>query len=192
MAWRNTSTSWGLGSKLLHWGMALLIIGSAIFVLHINDTLPWFKSSATLYITYIHWHKAFGLLALALVLLRFGWKRAQLKPETAPLTPFERKASLGTHHALYALMIIVPLSGWIASSLFGSPTKVFGWFTVPGIVPKNRELVGAAYWAHFITAWSLLALVTFHAAAAWYHHLVRKDAVLSSMWFWSGRGRADR
>lgn len=186
MTWRNTPTRWGLGSKLFHWTMALLIIGSAIFVLHINDTLPWFKSEAKIYITYIHWHKAFGLLALVLVLARLAWTKTQPKPETAPLTPFEKKASLGTHHALYALMIIVPVTGWLASSFFGSPTKVFGLFTIPGIVPKNKEWVGPSYWAHFIASWTILAVIAFHAGAAWYHHLVRKDAVLKAMWFGGG------
>ena len=183
MAWRNSATSWGTGSKLFHWTMALLILGSAIFILHVNDSTWWFASSPAVFIKYIHWHKAFGLMALALVIGRLLWRRGNLLPSVAPLTPFEQRASKWTHAGLYALMVIVPLTGWIASSAFGSPTKFFGLFTIPGIIPKTKELVAPGYWSHFVVSWVLLGLVAVHAAAAIYHHVRRKDAVLRAMWF---------
>ena len=189
MALHNSPTRWGTGAKLFHWAMAALIIGTSIFVLHVNDSMPWFKSNALFFITYIHWHKAFGLIALALAFGRLFWKLRNPKPVTAALTPLEDKASKATHHSLYALMFIVPLTGWIASSAFGSPTKFFGLFTIPGIIPKTKELVGPFYWIHFGLAWFLLALVSIHIFAAFYHHDRRKDNVLRAMWF--GKGKAD-
>lgn len=180
---RNTATSWGWGAKLFHWTLAMLIIGSSVFILHVNDSMPWFKSSAPVFITYVHWHKALGLIALLLIVGRILWRRANPVPVTAPLTPFEAKASHRTHLALYALMIIVPLTGWVASSAFGSPTKFWGLFTVPGIIPKTKALVGPGYWAHFGAAWLLLAVVSFHLIAAVYHHVRKRDAVLRAMWF---------
>lgn len=189
MAWRNSEAAWGTGAKLFHWMIALLIIGASIFILHVNDSMPWFKSSAPVFITYVHWHKATGLIILALVSARLIWKLANPKPVTANLTPFEKKASRWTHHSLYALMFIVPITGWIASSAFGSPTKFFGLFTIPGIIPKTKALVGPAYWAHFGMAWLLLAIVSIHIFAAFYHHDRRKDDVLRAMWF--GKSRAE-
>jgi cytochrome b561 len=188
MGWRNTTTSWGLTSKLFHWTIAVLIIGTSIFILHVNDSMPWFKSSPLIFITYVHWHKAFGLIALALILGRLLWRwKGGPVPKTAPLTAFEEKASHLTHKALYALMIAVPFSGWIASSAFGSPTKFWGLFTVPGIIPKTKELVGPAYWAHFGLVWLLLAIVSFHIIAAFWHHDRKKDNVLRAMWFGKGK-----
>jgi cytochrome b561 len=181
MGSRNTPTRWGGVSRLLHWSMALLIIGTSIFILHVNDSMPWFKSSAPIFITYVHWHKAVGLLLLVLGVVRILWRRQDPPPKIADLTPLEEKAAKATHHALYALMIIVPLSGWIASSAFGSPTKVFGLFEIPGIIPKSKPLVGPAYWAHFSLAWALLALVSFHIFAAFWHHDRKKDATLVAM-----------
>jgi cytochrome b561 len=189
MGLRNTGESWGWGAKLFHWIMAAGIIGASIFVLHVNDSMPWFKSSPKVFITYIHWHKAFGLILLTLAVLRLVWKLRNPKPVTAPLTRFEEKASKATHRGLYALMFIVPLTGWIASSAFGSPTKFFGLFTIPGIIPKTKALVGPFYWIHFGLAWLLLAIVSFHIVAAFYHHDRRKDNVLRAMWF--GKGKAD-
>jgi cytochrome b561 len=189
MALRNDATHWGSLAKLFHWTIAVLIIGTSIFILHVNDTLPWFKSSPVIYLTYIHWHKAFGLIALVLILARLVWRWRNPVPRTAPLTPFEEKASHRTHIGLYILMLVVPVSGWIASSAFGSGTKFWGLFTIPPIIPKMKALVGPAYWAHYIVAWTLLALVLFHIAAALYHHFSRKDAILRAMWF--GRSGTD-
>lgn len=188
MAWRNSETAWGTGAKLFHWTIALLIIGASIFVLHVNGSMSWwFESSPLFFITYIHWHKAIGLIILALVGARLIWKLANPKPVTAELTPFKKRASKWTHHGLYALMFIVPVTGWIASSAFGSPTRFFGLFTIPGIIPKTKALVGPFYWIHFGLAWFLLALVSLHIFAAFYHHDRRKDNVLRAMWFGKGK-----
>jgi cytochrome b561 len=187
MALRNSPTSWGTAAKLLHWIMAIGIIGASIFVLHVNDSMPWFKSSPLIFITYIHWHKSFGLILLALIVLRLAWKWTNPKPVTEVLTAFEEKASKWTHRSLYTLMLVVPLSGWIASSAFGSPTRFFGLFVIPGIIGKSKPLVGPAYWTHFGLAWLLLALVSFHIIAAFWHHGRKKDNVLRAMWFASGK-----
>ena len=184
---RNTATTWGLGAKLFHWTIAVLIVVSSVFILHVNDSMPWFKSSPLTFITYIHWHKSVGLIVLALVVGRILWRWANPPPVTAPLTPFEHKASAWTHRGLYALMIGVPLTGWLASSAFGSPTKFFGLFVIPGIIAKSKPLVGVAYWAHFSVAWFLLALVSLHVIAAFWHHDRKRDNVLRAMWF--GRQR---
>lgn len=182
----NSSDRWGSVSKLLHWTIALLIIGTSIFVLHVNDSTWWFKSSPAIFITYIHWHKTFGLLALLLILVRIWWRRRQPVPVTAPLTPFETLWSHRTHVALYVLMVAVPITGWLSSSFFGSPTKVFDWFVIPPITPKSKTLLPIAYWAHFTLAWTILGVVTAHVGAALYHHFLRKDAVLRAMWFGNG------
>lgn len=192
MLFRNTPSRWGAVSKALHWSIALLIIGTSIFVLHINDSTWWFKSSAPVFVKYIHWHKTFGLLALLLIVLRVGWRRSQPVPETAPLTAWEKLWSHRVHIALYMLMVAVPVTGWLSSSFFGSHTDVFGWFIIPPIVPESRTLLPAAYWSHFGLAWALIVLVVAHAGAALYHHFVRRDAVLRAMLPGKGPGKGPK
>jgi cytochrome b561 len=181
MGFRNSEREWGSFSKLLHWTIALLIIGSSIFVLHVNDSTWWFKSTPLIFIKYINVHKTLGLLALLLILVRLWWRSREPVPVTDELTPTEAKWSRRTHVALYVLMVSVPLSGWISSSLFGSPTKVFGWFEIPPITPKYKPALPAAYWTHFALAWGILVLSAFHAGASFFHHFVRKDRVLRAM-----------
>lgn len=181
MPLRNSQTEWGGVSKLFHWTMAALILGTSLFVLHVNDSTYWFKSSPLIFITYIHWHKAFGLIALTLVVGRLLWRRRNPVPVTAPLTPFETAWSHRTHIALYTLMILVPLTGWLASSFFGSSTKFWGLFQVPPITPKSKTGVAVFYWVHFTLAWTILTVVAIHAGAAIYHHVHRRDRVLRAM-----------
>ncbi len=181
MALRNSATRWGSVAKVFHWAMAALILGSSLFVEHINGRMWWFQSNAKIYISYIHWHKSFGLIALALVIGRILWKFSQPKPVTASLTPLEQRASTWMHRALYTLMVAVPVSGWIASSAFGSKTNFFGLFRIPGIWPKDKLMVGVGYWAHFTLAWVILTLVAVHVGAALYHHIIRRDQVLTAM-----------
>ena len=177
----NDDRRWGSIAKTFHWTMALLIVASSVLVLHVNDSTPWYESTPAVYLVYIHWHKAAGLLLLVLVVARLLWRRRGVVPRTAPLTPAEAKWSHRAHAALYALMLGAPLTGWLASSFFGSPTKFFGLFTIPSIAPKWQPGVDVFYWVHFVLAWSLLMLVAGHAAAAVYHHVRRRHDVLRAM-----------
>ena len=181
MVWKNTAHRWGSVHKWLHWIIAALIIGTSLIILHINGSTWWFESGDLIFIEYIHWHKTFGLMALALIIARIWWRRRNPVPVTADLTAFEKTWSHRTHLALYAVMIALPLTGWISSSLFGSSTNVFGLFTIPPITPKYEPPLAFFYWTHFVLAWTMIALVTLHVGAALYHGFVRKDGVLRAM-----------
>ncbi|MFN2098486.1 cytochrome b [Altererythrobacter sp. MF3-039] len=181
MALSNTETRWGAVSKWLHWLIALLIIVASLIMWHANDSTYWFKSNVRIFLEWVHWHKALGLIAFALILFRLWWRRRQPVPQTDDLTDFEERWSSRVHWAFYALMIALPITGWLSSSLFGSTVNVFGLFVIPPITPENKELVGPFYWAHFVMAWALTALVVFHIGAALYHHFVKRDRVLKSM-----------
>jgi cytochrome b561 len=177
----NTATEWGSVSKALHWTIAALIIGSSIFILHVNDSTWWFKSSPAVFITYIHWHKALGLIAFVLIVVRLLWRRRHPVPQTVNLTAAEKLWSHRVHIAIYALMIAVPITGWLASSFFGSGTKFWGLFEIPSPLPKWKTGVAIGYWAHFVLAWALLTLVAGHIGAALYHHFIRRDDTLRAM-----------
>ncbi|ANY21083.1 hypothetical protein A6F68_02589 [Tsuneonella dongtanensis] len=177
----NTDKAWGSVAKTLHWVIAALIIFTSIFILHVNDSTWWFKSSPMVFITYIHWHKALGIIAFVLIVLRIVWRRRNPVPQTAPLTVREKLWSHRVHIAIYVLMIAVPVTGFLASSFFGSGTKFWGLFEIPSPLPKWKFGVAVGYWAHFVLAWTLLTLVAGHIGAALYHHFVRKDRTLIAM-----------
>lgn len=181
MVARNTSTTWGGVAKALHWTIAGLILFTSAFILHVNDSTYWFKSSPAVFITYIHWHKALGIIAFVLIVGRIVWRRCNPVPQTAPLTLREKMWSHRVHIAIYTLMVAVPVTGFLASSFFGSSTKFWGLFEIPSPLPKWKLGVAVGYWAHFVLAWGLLTLVAGHVAAALYHHFIRKDRTLAAM-----------
>jgi cytochrome b561 len=68
------------------------------------------------------------------------------------------------------------------SSAFGFPVVYLGLIPLPDLVPVDRALAARLQRLHFTLAMALLALVAAHAAAALYHHLVRRDDTLRRMW----------
>ena len=129
MTLKNTDDRWGAVSQLFHWVIVALILVMAYIGLTMGD-LPNGPRKINIYAL----HKSIGLTILALVLLRLGWRLYAGAPETVPGTPpwQERIASL-THWALYALLLAMPLSGWVLNSSSGFPLQWFGLFNLPAL-----------------------------------------------------------
>ena len=178
MTLKNTSDRWGPVSQALHWLIVLMILGLAIAGLTMGE-LPKTPKYFWVYTA----HKSMGLTVLALVLVRIGWRLYAGAPKPVAGTPTwqERIASV-THWMLYALILAMPLSGWLYDSASGlRPFRWFGLFDVPKLTAPNDALRDASHAAHEWLFWVLVALVALHAAAALYHHLFLRDATLTRM-----------
>ncbi len=126
------------------------------------------------------WHKAFGMIALLLILVRIIWRYYKKPPVAVAMPEPMALASKMTHFALYALMVAMPVLGWTMSSAGGHAVKLFG-FEVPALVEKNKELGAWANDMHEYGSYALIALIVLHFVAALYHHFIRKDGLLSRM-----------
>jgi cytochrome b561 len=178
MTLKNTADRWGSISQLLHWLIVLLIFALGAVGL-IMVELP--KSPKYFWVYDLH--KSFGLTALALAVLRLGWRFYAGAPAPVAGTPHwqERIASV-THWLLYALVFAVPFSGWLFDSLSGlRPLRWFGLFRVPKLMAPDQPMSELARDSHEWLFWMLIALVAMHAGAALYHHLVQRDATLARM-----------
>ena len=123
MQLRNDRERYGLVAVLLHWLMALVIVG--MFALGL-----W-MTSLTYYDTWYHrgpWvHKGIGVLLFLLLLMRLGWRLANPRPgHLASHTPFERLAAGIVHWAMYLLLFGVFFSGYLMDTAEGHPVDVFG------------------------------------------------------------------
>lgn len=188
----NTETSWGWPSRLLHWAMAVLMIGLLavgfymVRVLGNEDLIGRFQLTQT--------HKSFGFVVFVLALARIAWRwRNPVVPaDPAGTQPWERRAAHAAHLALYALTLWLPLTGWLMAS--ASPLNdpgaypmqvrnmVFGLFAMPDpISPGDRGLEALFKELHLIGALALAALLAAHAGAALKHHFVNRDDVLRRM-----------
>ena len=161
---------------VLHWVMALLLVGLFSVGLYMSD-LPLSPQKLKIY----SWHKWAGVTAFALVLVRLAWRIGHRPPALPAMPGWQRAAAHGLHHMLYLLMILIPLSGWLMSSAKGFQTVYFGVLPLPDLMQKNKELGDLLETVHTSLNYGLAALVVAHLGAALKHHLLDRDDVLSRM-----------
>lgn len=173
-----TAETYTRTARVFHWVMAAAIIGMLAVGLYMAD-LDFSPFKLKLY----GWHKAVGFLVLVAAVLRVLW-RFKHKAPALPTTmqKLEKQVAKAAHLALYGMMFLMPLSGWAMSSAYGFPVSVFGWFTLPNIAPKSKELAGILHEVHEYAGFALIGLIVLHVGAGLYHHFIRKDGVLRRMW----------
>lgn len=177
MSIRNSERRWGLVSQLLHWGMLGLLVAIAWRGVTMVDMEP-----GPAMIEAYALHKSLGLMLLALVAIRLAWRLFGRRPEVLGAIPaWQARVASATHFALYALMFAIPLSGWLFNSASGYPLQWFKLFNLPAIAGRSVELAEVARRAHVAGFWLLVLLVAVHAAAALWHHFIRRDDTLRRM-----------
>lgn len=157
--------------RSLHWLMALLLIGMLALGLYLEELPKEDPSKGML----MGLHKSFGVIALALIGVRIGVRLGSRVPAPlAALTAMEQRLAQLGHLALYALMLLVPLSGFVMSSAnpkrFG--VELFGW--------RLPDLPASEFWSHLAheyhggLAWALLLVILVHVAAVIKHRFFDK------------------
>jgi len=159
---------------ILHWLSALLVI-----VLWIAGQTIDFFPKGTPRVTARSLHISFGVMLAVVLLMRIMWRRGGGARLQAADDGALGKLSIGVHHLLYALMLAIVVIGIAAVWIRGD--NIFNLFTVPAFDPANKELRHNVVELHGLLANILLALAAFHAAAALWHGLVKKDGVLRRM-----------
>ena len=181
--WKNTRDRWGVVSQCRHWLVLALVRWMAWLGLTMTD-MPNTPRKVDTYSL----HKSLGLLVLALMLLRGGWRLYAGAPDPVPGTPtWQHRIASATHGALYLLLLAIPASGWVINSASGFPLRWFGLFRVPQLTGRSESLEELAETWHEWMFWALVVVVLAHAAAAIWHHLFQQDATLARML--PGRGR---
>src|SRR5690606_24687309 len=176
MTWKNTADRWGPVSQLLHWLIVLLVLVLAIVGLTMGE-LPRTPKYFWVYTM----HKSTGITVLALVLVRIAWRLYAGAPKPVPGTPtWQARIASVTHFLLYALLLAMPLSGWLYDSASGlRPFRWYGLVEMPKLSEPNEGLSELSNNAHELLFWVLVALVVMHAAAPFYHHVFQSDATLT-------------
>ena len=167
-------------SVVLHWGIAMAIIAIAAIELLRGELSPkgsfWREALKAL-------HEPAGTVAFALIFLRLMWRLIHPAPPM-PLTmrPWEKMSARGMHLVLYAAMVALPLTGLIYSLARGRPID-FGLFQIayPLDAVVGRSPARTFKEIHEFLGQAILILAFVHAAAALWHHHVRKDGVLVRM-----------
>jgi len=162
--------------RLLHWLMALGIL--TMFFLGVGMV----STVAPAYVPLVATHKTLGIAILVLALIRLAVRLRSGAPALpADLPEPMRIAARLSHHALYALMIGLPLIGWAMMSAAAYPVVLYGDIRLPPILPQSAALHALLWDAHYWLAFAFMALVLLHIAAALFHLLVRRDGVFHAM-----------
>jgi cytochrome b561 len=166
------------GLRALHWLMAALIFVALPLGVWASQLPRGDRRSEILF-----FHKSIGMTVLCLVALRIVTRLIAGAPAYAePLGRLIHTAARCGHSTLYALMIAMPVSGYVGSSAGGHEAYWFGVFTFPNLLPKDKAVAGAGREAHYIFAWAIAFVLAAHLGAVAWHAGVRRDTILTRMW----------
>lgn len=171
---------------LLHWLIAVAIVFQLVSGWWMHEAGD---EGGTFIFILFQVHKTAGLTVLALTLMRIVWRLAHPAPSLpAGMTAFERLAAHGAHIGLYALMILVPLSGWAMVSV--SPTGVPTYYLLLESLPFSHLPIAVAdqkaaesrlIFVHMVLAYTMGGLMLAHVAAALKHQFISRDGLMLRM-----------
>ena len=177
MTFRDTSAGYGLPTRIVHWLMAVGIVGLyvlGLWMVELNYYSPYYRSAPDL-------HRSLGMLLLALLVARFVWRLFNGKPSDEELSAFERFAATIVHWGFYPLLFALMVSGYLMSTADGRPIEIFNWFSVPALV-ADKGMEKTAGEIHELLADITMAIVLLHAAASLKHHFLDRSRALARMW----------
>jgi cytochrome b561 len=176
----SSSDGWSPAQRRLHWAVALLVAGAFATGL-VMVALPLTQLLAKI-IAY-QAHKTIGLLVPPLVLWRLFLRLRRARPAKDPALPAwqHRAASFG-HATLYALLITVPVLGYLSASTAPGQieTVMFLLIPIPHVLEPNEATFETLRAIHQSLAWGLVVLAAGHAGMAVMHHR-RGHRVLARM-----------
>ncbi|MCS6891202.1 MAG: cytochrome b/b6 domain-containing protein [Rhodovarius sp.] len=177
---RHPDGSYDPVAKVFHWvtvPLMAMALASGFTIAHVRDA-----SKLGFYAI----HESLGLTILLLSLARIAWRQWRPPPPLPEHLPLPlRRLAKGTHHALYAVLVLQPLLGFFATNAFGFPmqgaTAYLGFIDLPKFMDKQEALAWVLLGAHQVLAWLILPLLLAHVAAAIWHHAIRRDGMLLRM-----------
>jgi len=174
------------GAMILHWLIAVLIIGQVIGGLAMTKIL---STSSSLTFEVYQLHKSFGITILLLSVIRLGWRLTHRPPALPTAMPdWQKQVSRLTHIAFYGFIILIPLSGWamVSVSPYNIPTVLFDVIAWPHLpfweeASDKKALENLFKEIHEYLGLAMVALLLVHIGAALKHHFKDKDIVLARM-----------
>ncbi len=172
------TTEYSAITRILHWIIALLIIGLiwlGWWMVDLSYYDRWYNRSLEL-------HKSLGMAALAVAAVKIAWVAYEGRPDfSSSIKPWERVAATSVYHLFYLLMLLIPATGYMISTSAGDGISVFGLFEVPAFFPISGGVRDLAIELHFWLSYGTGALMVGHASFALKHQFVDRDGTLRRM-----------
>lgn len=175
MKFTNTKDSYGVVAILLHWIMAILIVGLfvlGVYMVDLDYYSKWYNAAPW-------WHKSLGMVTFFSLIVRIVWVIANQGP--IPLVTYKRWESVAakvTHILFYVLLLLICISGYFITTAKGASIDMFGWFDIPALARLDKSLAETSGEIHEIAAYVMALLFLLHVCATVKHHFLDKDATL--------------
>jgi cytochrome b561 len=170
---------YSMPSRLIHWVMALLIL----LTIPAGMVMVQPGLDRGLQNTLFIFHKNIGVALLALVVLRAAWRLGHPAPPLPATVPGWQARIAGlSHMALYALMVTLPVAGYVRVKAGGFPIETLDALGIPSLVPRSDALAEVAKTIHYGAGLAIVAVLAAHIGAALFHGIVKRDGVFSRIW----------
>jgi len=162
----------------LHWLIALVILVQIPF----GWSLEEIPSGTAARGWYVNLHKSVGVTLGVFIVLRACWRWFHPPPALPDWMPrWERIGASAIHAGLYACMLIMPLTGYVASNFSKWGVKYFNVLQLPPWGVDDQRIYALLNGAHVATSYIFVALILAHSASA-FRHASRHDGILRRMW----------
>lgn len=170
------SPDYGTTAKVFHWLIVALLV--------VQYPLGWLMPDIRRGMTpgaAMNFHISMGLVVLALIVLRFGWRVTHPVAQDDTLPHWQRVGAEALHWALYLLVLVTTITGWFYASMRGWTLTLFGVVPVPPLTVEGSEFGRSIGRLHENVTWVLIAAIGVHVAAALVHLIVFRDRVMARM-----------
>jgi len=165
-------------SRALHWLVAAL----AVVVVSLGWAIGGAPRNTLARDLLLVLHRSVGLVILAAMLLRAGWRwRHPAPPLPLGLARLEVALARCTHILLYLIFIGMPIAGYVNAAAAGHSVSLFGVVSIPPLLPEDDRLSQLAIALHLVGQYPIYFFVTLHLAGALLHAIVHRDGVLERM-----------
>jgi len=176
---KSTSDRYSSVAITIHWLTAILIVVLLGTGFNAADS-----ADAATKVQFLRVHIPVATVVFLLTVFRvFWWVARDKKPNSVPGLPrWQEFLASNVHFLLYLIIFVMVGSGIGMMVLSGAGPAVFGG---EGTLPDFRDYTPRA--PHGIGANLLVLLLIAHIAAALYHQFIRRDGLISRMWYRGSR-----
>jgi cytochrome b561 len=177
MEFRETPERYTAVAIVLHW----LIAAAVLFMIGLGWVMDDIPKGTPERAYWFNLHKSIGATIGMLAVLRLLWRLGHPAPPLPRSMPGWEVAAARINHALlYALLIAMPVVGFLASNFTKFGVKYFG-IQVGPFFAENQAMRDGLQEVHSWLSYALVVLVALHVAAALKHWLIDRDRVFQRM-----------
>lgn len=162
-------------ARALHWTVAVLVL----VVWPLGAVIEFVREDVKL--TFYMIHESLGFIILWLMLARLAFRLLNPPPPPVPMSPAERRIADWVHASLYALLILQPVTGFLATNAHGFPLTWFWLVPIPSPIDEAPAIAPVFSVLHVIFAWAILILFVLHIGGVLRHQILRRDETLERM-----------